>query len=43
MINIDALTRKTALKLNLLSNLNGRPRNLYKAASHLIKKWRQTN
>ena len=37
MINIDALTRKTALKLNLLSNLNGRPRNLYKAASHLIK------
>jgi len=36
-MNINILTKKTSLKLKLLSNLNGKPANLYNAATHLIK------
>lgn len=37
MININSLTKNTTLKLKLLSNINGKPSNLYDAATHLIK------
>ena len=37
MIDINDLTKKTATKLGLLSNLNGKPTGLYNAATHLLK------